>query len=149
MLKLWSTKFSDNNYVLDIDRGYPLVAKKSWYNKYAIRAIEEIDGNRYIGDGVSESSVFGIIAPNMLSGGTKTLIFAMNNPDVICPLCNLGDNCANVLYLASKEYDMTFSGLYVYFDFHPQQEILCLETGEVVTGNDGYLEFLRKLDETT
>lgn len=147
MLKVWAYHPIDSNYVLDIDRGYPLCACKSWYNKYAIKAIEEIDGNRYIGDGVSESSVLGIISPDWLSGGTKTLIFSMNNPDVVCPLANLGDDCAHILNLISKEYDIVYTYIFSTFVFEKDQEIYCMETNKIVHGYEEYLTYRSDIED--
>ena len=147
MLKMWARRTDVPKSLWNIDKSYPLYANKTWYNDLAIKAIEEIDGNRYIGDGVSESRVYGIIAPDWLSGGTKTLIYAMHNPDVLCPLANLGDNCAHLLNLISQEYDITFTYMFSLFMFEPTQKILCMETGNIVTGFDEYWNYWSSTDE--
>ena len=148
MLKLWykyDGQISDDVYY--IDYRFKIVSQRSWFNDLAAQAIEEIDGNRYIGDGVSESKVFGIIAPESLSGGVKTMIYAMNNPDSVCPLEWLGDNCSHMLKVMSDSYDMTFEHDDTPFIFQPDQKILCLETNEIVVGWEGYRQYRGRLKD--
>ena len=145
MLRLWEEYDIESDDVLFLDSRYMLVQRKSWYNDMAIRAIEEIDTNRYIGDGTSESYIYGICSPGLLSGGTKMIIFAMNNPDVVCDLSWLGDNCAEVLAAASETYDMTFAFNDCFFQFAPNQKILCLEKNITVVGPVAYWNYLREL----
>lgn len=119
-------------------------ASNSWYNEMAIKAIEEIDGNEYIGDGVSKSKYLGILAPAQLSGGTKTLIYAMNNPEIVCPLGWLGNNCAPILAEISDKYDVTFTFAGSTFIFDASQKIHCMEKDIIVQGMTEYRRYIRE-----
>lgn len=129
-----------------IDDFYGLVSEPSWYNDLAIEAIETIDGNRYIGDGVSESEYLGIIAPSQLSGGVKTLIYAMNNPNTVCPIEWLGDNCSKMLNKMSKEYDLQFTMSGYLFKFEADQQIFSPDVNKTFVGLKDYLRGVMDTD---
>lgn len=145
MLHLWYRKDITSDDAFFIDSRYMLNQRKSWYNDIAKRVIEDVDRNRYIGDGVSESHVYGICGPDFLSGGTKALIFAMNNPELTVDLGWLGDNCAVPLEYVSAAYDVSFAYNDCCFIFTDTQKIHCMELDRIVTGFMGYHDCLREL----
>ena len=147
MLKLYFFKPVNDPDVYYIDDYFNFAKDKTWFNSLAIRLIEEIDGNKHIGDGVSESPTLGVLSPGELSGGIKTLILSMNRPESICPLKWLGDNLSDILVDISNSYDISFNCVSSYFKFSPKQVMMFPEFGnEIVTGDNGFREFIDKHD---
>ena len=132
--------------VFNIDSQFGLWCDAQWFNPMAVRLIEEIDGNKYIGNGVSDSPYLGIIAPAALSGGIKTLIYAMNNPATVCPLQWLGQNLSKILVELSNTYDVSFVYTGSCFLFENDQKIYLPEYNTSVTGNDEFEDFLARYD---
>ena len=147
MLKLYFHEPVTDPNVFYIDDYFNLVKDKTWFNSMAVRLIEEIDGNRHIGDGVSESPVLGIISPGELSGSIKTIIYAMNNPDVICPLQWVGQNLSEILVDVSNAYDMSFVYNGSYFKFDAKQKMVFPEySTDVIVGRDGFDAEVKRYD---
>ena len=136
---------SDSN-VYNIDSSFNRVKESSWFNPMAIRLIEEIDGNKYIANGVSDSPYLGIISPGELSGGIKTLIYAMNNPKVVCPLKWLGQNLSGIFEDISEEYDIRFLYCGSYFQFTETQKIYLPEFNKHITGESELWKFIEQED---
>jgi hypothetical protein len=51
--------------------------------------------------------VIGSVSPNRLSGGTKSLLSLLDNPDLILDLACMGDNCFFMLYELVNYYSNT------------------------------------------
>ena len=69
--------------------------------------IKDVDNSEVLGNGAIKSPVLGIIAPNTLSGGVKTLILIYNMQDKIFNASNCGDNCAKWLLKMGEMKDVT------------------------------------------
>ena len=74
---------------------------------FVIDMIRDVDKSEVLGNGAIKSPVLGIIAPNTLSGGVKTLILIYEMPDQICNASNCGDNCAKWLLNMGEMNDIT------------------------------------------
>ena len=131
-----------NYFSLGSDNGF--MSEPSWFTPEAIKCITDIDGNEYIGDGVSKSKYLGILAPQQLSGGAKTLIYAMANPDEVVSLDHCGQNCAPVLNEISKTKDLTLTYSGSHFVFEDTQNIHCMEHDCMVVGMRAYYDYLLK-----
>ena len=59
--------------------------------------IKDVDSSTVLGSGAIDSPIMGIISPERLSGGVKTLILIDNVPDKVFNASNCGDNCATWL----------------------------------------------------
>ena len=57
----------------------------------------------------SESPVLGQIPPERLSGGVKTLLLMLNEPDRIFNASTCGDNCAKWILEIAKQKDLTIN----------------------------------------
>ena len=69
--------------------------------------IKDVDNSEVLGNGAIKSPVLGIIAPNTLSGGVKTLILIYKMQDKIFNASNCGDNCAKWLLKMGEMKDVT------------------------------------------
>lgn len=89
---------------LFIDSYFFSLYKTEWLTcDYGRRVIKEVDSSDMFGGDLIISPVLGPIPPERLSGGAKTLIAAYANKDKIYPLNNLGDNCAEMLYVGALD----------------------------------------------
>lgn len=131
-------------FLLDSRSGFR--SNPSWFTPEAIKCITDIDGNEYIGDGVSKSKYLGILSPQQLSGGCKALIYAMANPDEVVLLDYCGQNCAHILNEISKTKDLTMAYSGSHFVFEDTQQIHCMEHDCNVVGMRGYYDYLLKYD---
>ena len=130
-----------------IDDSFNLAKKPEWFNEMAIRLIEEIDGNKHIKDGVSDSPRLGVISPGELSGGIKTLIYAMNRPETVCPLQWLGQNMSDILVDVSNAYDVSFTYPGGHFKFSNDQKMILPEYGNcLLNGQSEFVEALKRFN---
>lgn len=71
---------------------------------FAKEVIKKIDKSNVLGPHAIESPVLGVIPPENLSGGTKTLLLMANDPEKVFNASTCGDNCAPfILKLAKKK----------------------------------------------
>ena len=79
-----------------------------------------------------DSPVLGKIPPTMLSGGTKTLLLMLNEPEKVFNASTCGDNCAKWILEIAKRQDLTIN-LGHLMDFGSGYfEIEILNTGQIV-----------------
>ena len=77
-----------------------------WLNDEIIqKAVLAIDKSKVINGKTIDSPVFGIMPPDRLSGGVKTLILMYHNPDKVFNASTCGDNCAKWIVKFAKEKD--------------------------------------------
>ena len=71
--------------------------------------ILDVDKSTVLGNGAIDSPVLGVIAPETLSGGVKTLILIDKVPELIFNASNCGDNCAKWILKIAQEKDITIN----------------------------------------
>ena len=71
-----------------------------------IDMIRDVDSSEVLGNGAIKSPVLGVIAPDTLSGGVKTLILIYKIQDKIFNASNCGDNCAKWLLKLGEMRDI-------------------------------------------
>ena len=76
---------------------------------FAREVIRKVDKSEVLDRGAVQSPVFGIIPPERLSGGTKTLLLMKNCPDQVFNASTCGDNCAKFILKLAKERDLTIN----------------------------------------
>ncbi|MCR5128203.1 MAG: DUF4869 domain-containing protein [Lachnospiraceae bacterium] len=74
-----------------------------------IEMIKDVDNSDVLGNGAIKSPVLGVIAPNTLSGGVKTLILIYKQPERVFNASNCGDNCAKWLLTLGEMMDITIN----------------------------------------
>lgn len=75
----------------------------------AVKIIKDIDKSEVLGGECISSPVLGQIPPERLSGGTKTLLLILNEPDQIFNASTCGDNCAKWILEIGKQQDITIN----------------------------------------
>ena len=76
---------------------------------FAKEVIRKIDKSDVKGLHAVESPVLGVISPEKLSGGTKTLLLMANDPEKVFNASTCGDNCAPFILKLAKKKDLTIN----------------------------------------
>ena len=71
--------------------------------------IQDVDQSKVIDSGVIDSPVLGKIPPTSLSGGVKTLILVLFEPQMVFNASTCGDNCAKWLLRIAANEDRTIN----------------------------------------
>lgn len=81
-----------------------------WFEtELARKMVEDIDHSNILSSECINSPVLGQIPPERLSGGVKTLLLILNEPDKIFNASACGDNCAKWLLEIGKIKDITIN----------------------------------------
>lgn len=75
----------------------------------AKQMIKDVDGSDVVSGECINSSVLGQIPPERLSGGVKTLLLILNEPDRIFNASTCGNNCAKWILEIGKHQDVTIN----------------------------------------
>ena len=76
---------------------------------FAKEVIKKIDRSEVAGPHAITSPVLGVIPPEKLSGGTKTLLLLKNVPDKVFNASTCGDNCAAFILRLARKKDLTIN----------------------------------------
>ncbi len=88
-----------------------------WFNDpFAQKIIASIDKGTVLGPNAIETKILGVIPPEKLSGGLKTLLLMYFLPERVYNASNCGDNCARWILAIAKRQDITIN-LYHLMDF--------------------------------
>lgn len=71
--------------------------------------IKDVDDSEVLSGACINSPVLGQIAPERLSGGVKTLLLMLNEPEQIFNASTCGDNCAKWILEIGKRMDLTIN----------------------------------------
>ena len=110
--------------------------------------IKDVDNSEVLGNGAIKSPVLGVIAPNTLSGGVKTLILIYKQPEKIFNASNCGDNCAKWIVEISRKKDLTIN-LHHIMDFSDCDDFSAyiVNTGKTVNSNKEYIDEAFRIEE--
>ena len=78
-------------------------------SEIAKKMIQDVDDSEVLGGECIKSPVLGQIPPERLSGGVKTLLLMLNEPDRIFNASTCGDNCAKWILEIAKQKDLTIN----------------------------------------
>ena len=110
--------------------------EKSWIeDPFSVEMIQDIDKSKVIAGGVIDSPVLGLIPPERLSGGVKTLILINNVSDKVFNASFCGDNCAKWIVEMGKHKDITIN-LNHFMDFKELQFDAHVLNGDEYAHND-------------
>lgn len=80
----------------------------AWLDDPFVREmIRDVDKSEVLSNGAVESPYMGIIPPTSLSGGVKTLILILKEPEKVFNASNCGNNCAKWLLRIGDRMDVT------------------------------------------
>ena len=98
-----------------------------------IQMIKDVDDSEVLGNGAIKSPVLGVIAPNTLSGGVKTLILIYKQPERVFNASNCGNNCAKWLLKLGDMMDITINLRHLMNFGDGEYQIKVLNNDKVVT----------------
>ena len=78
-------------------------------SELAKKMIKDVDNSDVLSGECINSPVLGQILPERLSGGVKTLLLMLNEPDKIFNASTCGDNCAKWILEIAKQKDLTIN----------------------------------------
>ena len=132
MLKIY---FGDmDNVIFNTEIYFKYDYDPEWLNDPVVRQmILDVDSSVVLSSGAIDSPVMGVIPPTSLSGGVKTLILILKEPEKVFIASNCGDNCAGWLLRMGKERDVTINLRHI-MDFGDEAfEIYVMNDNVVVT----------------
>ena len=111
-----------------------------WLHDELVRAaIKDIDKSEVIGDRVIDSPVLGTISHRELSGGVKTVILTLFQPEDEYNGSGCGDNCNKWFLEVAKRHDIHLA--YGHMTKYPEPfEIRIVNSGKIVTTDNEFLE---------
>ena len=102
-------------------------------SELAKRIIKDVDDSDVLSGECIKSPVLGQIPPERLSGGVKTLLLMLNEPDKIFNASTCGDNCAKWILEIGKQKDLTINLRHMMsFGHETEFEIKIANGGEIV-----------------
>ena len=106
--------------------------QENWIiSDFAREVIKGVDHSEVIDKQLIKSPMLGMISPEQLSGGTKTLILIKNCPGMVFNASTCGDNCARYILKIARERDVTIN-LYHIMRFGQRFRAKILNDGAVV-----------------
>lgn len=131
---LLTVHFGDmENVVYNTSVYFNNVYSPDWFeDPFAQRIIKSIDRGTVLGPNAIETRALGIIPPEKLSSGTKTLLLMHFMPKTVYNASNCGDNCSYwILRIAAKQ-NITIN-LYHLMDFGKGRfTMIVSNTGDIV-----------------
>lgn len=108
--------------------------ESEWFDSELVkRIIKDVDDSEVLSGECINSPVLGQIPPERLSGGVKTLLLMLNEPDKIFNASTCGDNCAKWILEIGKNMDFTINLRHMMsFGKDTEFEIKVKNSGEVV-----------------
>lgn len=95
--------------------------------------IRDIDGSEVLSGECIQSPILGQIPPERLSGGVKTLLLMLNEPEKVFNASTCGDNCAKWILEIGKQKDITVNLRHLMgFGKNEKFEIRIKNGGEIV-----------------
>lgn len=109
------------------------VYSPQWFqDAFAQRIIKSIDKGNVVGPCAIDTKILGIIPPERLSGGTKTLLLMYFMPQNVYNATTCSDNCAYWILRIATQKDLTIN-LYHLMDFgNGKFTATVANTGDVV-----------------
>lgn len=109
------------------------VYEEEWITQPLVKEmILDVDKSVVLDGGVIDSPVMGKIPPVSLSGGVKTLILIVNEPDKVFNASTCGDNCAKWLLKMGNDRDIAINLRHI-MDFGDGEFcIKILNSGQIV-----------------
>lgn len=133
MLKVFFGDMAEGESIYNTSVYFDNTYEEQWITSpLAKEIIQDVDQSEVASGECIISPVLGQIPPAKLSGGTKTLLLVMNEPDTIFNASTCGDNCAKWLLRIGKEMDVTIN-LRHFMEFGDGPfEIYVENTGEII-----------------
>ena len=100
----------ESNCVYNTNVYFKNTYEPEWFEtELAKQIVREVDDSEVLSSECIQSPVLGQIPPERLSGGVKTLLFILNEPEKIFNASTCGDNCAKWILEIGKREDVTIN----------------------------------------
>ena len=115
-----------DNVIYNTSVYFDNVYSPQWFeDSFAQRVIKSIDKGTVVGPNAIDTKILGIIPPEKLSSGTKTLLLMYFMPQNVYNASNCGDNCAyyHILDFGNGKFTVTVANtgdvVHTMFDLVP------------------------------
>ena len=133
MLKIFFGDNPGDNYIFNPDVFFNNTYEDEWItSEISKKMIKDIDGSEVKNSNIIESSFLGLISPERLSGGVKTLILMQNDTEHIFNDSACGNNCAQWILKLAKQKDITIRLGYIMDFGRSSFDIYIVNTGKIV-----------------
>ena len=109
-------------------------------SELAKKIIKDVDDSDVLSGECIKSPVLGQIPPERLSGGVKTLLLMLNEPDKIFNASTCGDNCAKWILKIGSKKDLTINLRHIMDFGEGEFEIKILNTNEIVQNMEQFIK---------
>lgn len=100
----------ESNCVYNTNVYFKNAYEPEWFEtELAKQIVREVDDSEVLSSECIQSPVLGQIPPERLSGGVKTLLLILNEPEKIFNASTCGDNCAKWILEIGKREDVTIN----------------------------------------
>ena len=100
----------ESNCVYNTNVYFKNTYEPEWFEtELAKQIVREVDDSVVLSSECIQSPVLGQIPPERLSGGVKTLLLILNEPEKIFNASTCGDNCAKWILEIGKREDVTIN----------------------------------------
>lgn len=100
----------ESNCVYNTNVYFKNTYEPEWFEtELAKQVVREVDDSEVLSSECIQSPVLGQIPPERLSGGVKTLLLILNEPEKIFNASTCGDNCAKWILEIGKREDVTIN----------------------------------------
>lgn len=139
MLNIYFGKLEDS--IFATSKYFDYDYEEEWLDDPLVREmIRDIDKSEVISSECIQSPVFGQIPPTKLSGGVKTLILILKEPDKVFYASQCGDNCAKWIIEIAKRKDITINLRHI-MDFSGTEfSAVIANTGEKITDIERFID---------
>ena len=133
MLKIFFGDNPGDDYIFNPDVFFNNTYEDEWItSEISKKMIKDIDRSEVKNSNIIESPFLGLISPERLSGGVKTLILMQNDTKHIFNASAYGNNCAQWILKLAKQKDITIRLGYI-MDFGRNPfDIYIVNTGKTV-----------------
>lgn len=129
---IYITTTESDNLIKEVNGYFNSHKKRDWFNSELVKKIiKDIDNTVAVKDEYMESSTFGGMSPDRLSGGCKVVILMyIQDRPVYATKC--GDNCSKSILEVAKVKDITIYLKHCLLGWGDNCDITFLESGKVV-----------------
>ena len=133
MLKIFFGDNPGDNYIFNPDVFFNNTYEDKWITSgISKKMIKDIDRSEVKNSNIIESPFLGLISPERLSGGVKTLILMQNDTEHIFNDSACGNNCAQWILKLAKQKDITIRLGYIMDFGRSSFDIYIVNTGKIV-----------------
>ena len=133
MLKIFFGDNPGDNYIFNPDVFFNNTYEDKWITSgISKKMIKDIDRSEVKNSNIIESPFLGLISPERLSGGVKTLILMQNDTEHIFNASACGNNCEQWILKLAKQKDITIRLGYIMDFGRSSFDIYIVNTGKIV-----------------